>query len=457
MEVPKKVTTLLESVQEQVIELVERDGGLMNGHVPLGLISDKDVPVNRENLDLIGAQLDDESVHKGTDGQIQPIMLGLVTDPDNEPEYERLQIIDGFHRYRKFQMRGNPTIFATIIPVTKEELLDKRIQNTRNHQGLQFARATQWVIEAWGLNPLADRLTASQAFVLGRTKSSNGKRLGLNEDEVRTIKEWVDDKAGLWGLDPLTIYSYLNTASTVARELVHNSRPDAVQAVDLHSLNHSTLTRIGRQIPDRPALQQAVAKAISTHRLGGSGTTALLSDVKRMSDKEAIAYIEGVDFVAYKERIAQKQVYTYREDELLRLERIRDSSRVRPLSEITRLTVGLVELALVEGDYDPERMRVVATELGEIVASLEATVERINATAEGGQKTFQRMTPNKRSVEEFTLTLTEYLRDPSAPFHIETEREALSVERALSRGRGTPKSLENLKAIVERFYEQGQA
>ena len=76
--------------------MAEREGGLYSGHVPLALINDKDVPVNEENLELIGTQLDDEAEHKGTDGQIQPVMLGLVEG------FNQLEIIDGFHRFNKF-------------------------------------------------------------------------------------------------------------------------------------------------------------------------------------------------------------------------------------------------------------------------------------------------------------------------------------------------------------------
>src|SRR5690606_5938427 len=152
--------------------------GLFSARVPLGLINNNDVPVNEQNLEVIGNQLESEAEMKGNDGQIQPIVLGPVDG------FDQLEIIDGFHRYRKIHQQGRADIYATIIKVTHEELLDKRIQNTRSHQGLQFARATQWVREVWEINPYSDRITAMQAFTLGRLKGFTGVKLGLEREEA---------------------------------------------------------------------------------------------------------------------------------------------------------------------------------------------------------------------------------------------------------------------------------
>lgn len=446
-----------ERVAQQVQGLIEREGGLLTGHVPMSLIDDTDVPVNHQNLRLIGVQLTDEAIAKGSDGQIQPIMLGMVSGHD------RLYIIDGFHRFTKFKENEAPTIFGTIIPVEMDELLDKRIQNTRNHSGLQFARATQWVRQAWALNPHSSRLTANQAFILGRTRSSTGARLDLSVHDAEEIKTWVDAKAMLWGLDPMTIYGYLNTDESVAPDLVHNSRPDKIQAGDALSLNQSTLARMGRAIGGRPELQRAIAGVITENKLSGTGITGLLSDVKSMSDEKALEYLATVDVAAYKERIAGKQTIHVTEDDVLSLDRVRDRSRVAPLTSIADLTGIHVDLALEEGEYDPERMRKVAADITAVVLGLNSAVDKIN-TALSGESTqgsvheISHDQPDaSRSIEGFSAELTDFLLANSSKIEIITSREARTAERALARGRGTSESLAALEQILERFYSANES
>lgn len=440
-----------ERVAREVQNLIERDGGLLTGHVPMGLIDDTDVPVNHQNLRLIGVQLTEESVAKGNDGQIQPIMLGMVEGHD------LLYIIDGFHRFTKFKDNEQPTIFGTIIAVTMDELLDKRIQNTRNHSGLQFARATQWVRQAWDLNPLSHLITANQAFVLGRTKGSTGSKLGLSVDQVTDVKTWVDAKAMLWGLDPMTIYGYLNTDESVAAGLVRNSRPDRDQAGDALSLNHSTLSRIGRAIGGREQLQLAVAEVILTNKLSGTGITGLLSDVKKMSDDKALEYLATVDVSAYKERIAGKQTIKITEDEVLRLDRVRDKSRVAPLANVADLTTIHVDLAIEEGAFEPDRLQKAAADITAVILGLTGAVERIHQ-ALGEESSRNKSNENEvvivegRTIEDFTAELTEFLRDSELDIVIRTSREARAAERALTRGRGTQESLAGLELEIERFH-----
>ncbi len=437
--------SLHEAIEQEVANLTEHEGGLWRGDVPLYLIDDTDVPVNQANLELIAYQLEEEAEAKGNDGQLQPIMLGLVE------RRVKLPVIDGFHRFDVFKIKGRDTIFSTIVEVTEEELLDKRIQNTRNHSGLQFARATQWVREAWALNPFSGRIEASQAFTLGRLKSSTGSRLGLGADEADQIMAWVDEKSALWGVEPMTIYAYLQTDRTVASDLVHNSRPDAKQSSDPNSLPQSTLQRIGRTIPGREELQRAVASAIVNHKLGGSGISGILSDIKGMTDEQAQAHLAGVDFAAYRERIAEKPVYKYPEDDILRLDKVRESSRVRPLAEIATLTATHVELVLDEGGFDEDRMRNVSGELIRISGLLTDAATKIDNAL--GDKSKNSALPNDqgRSIDEFTELLTGFLRDSSQSFDIKTDREALSVQRAIDRGRGTQASLKKLNTKLNRY------
>lgn len=452
MEVLDFEADLRHRIQREVEGLVEREGGLMSGHIPLDLIDDKDVPVNKENLELIGRQLDDESEAKGTDGQIQPIMAGLVDGR------AKLDVIDGFHRFATFKRRHQPTIYGTIIEVTLEELLDKRIQNTRNHSGLQFARASQWVHEAWALHPLSGRITATQAFVLGRVRSSTGKRLGLDTDEFKEIMAWTQAKANLWGVEPMTIYSYLHTNENVDLKLIQESRPQSTQSTSPNSLPQSTLSVIGKQIPGRSAVQLAVASAITEHRLGSSGTSSLLFDIKKMNDEEALTYIETVDYGAYKERLAQQQVLKFPEADVLRLGRVRDTSRVRPLQETADLTTLHVDLALNEGGYDKGRMQDVAADLKRIGQKLLDKAVQIETVLEGAPTQDQVREPIsiERNITDFTNLLKSFLSDPQEPLVIQTDRELNMAQRAISRGRGAREALALLQSAVDTYSNQAR-
>ena len=283
--------------------------------------------------------------------------------------------------------------------------------------------------EVWALNPMSERIAATSAFTVGRTKNSKGSRLGLSQEEVRDTMSWVDAKSALWGVEPMTIYGYLRTEEAVAADLVRNSRPDARQAPEPDSLPRSTLTRIGIQIPDREEVQRSVASVIVRHKLSGTGISSILSDVKHMSDDEALAYLETVDFTAYKEKIADRQIYRYPEEDILRLDRVRETSRVRPLSEIASLTAIHVELVLNEGGFDEERMKNVADELGRIASQILDAASRIEGTVEGksaGERTDAKAAI--RPISEFTDSLTEFMRDASLPIEILTDREARAAD-----------------------------
>jgi hypothetical protein len=269
------------------------------------------------------------------------------------------------------------------------------------------------------------------------------------------IMQWVDQKSVLWGLEPMTIYKYLHTDDNVAPDLISNSRPEPAQAAVANSLPPSTLAAIGKQIPKREDVQRAVAEAIVKNRLGGSGISGILSDVKGMDDKEAIAYLDSVDFTAYKEKISQKPVYKYGEDDILRLGHVRESSRIRPLDEMARLTLINIDLALGEGNFAPDRMEAVGTELGKLAAMLQAASVRVNEALAGIEVVAEPSMEQQRDISEFTRAMTEFLRAPAnVSLEILNDREQRAAERALSRGRGTKEALKLLEQKTEAYYDK---
>src|SRR5437868_4303785 len=77
-------------------DIREREAGILEGYVPLDLINRADEAVDKENLDLIGRQVDEEAAKKHNNGQITPISSGIVE------ERPLLEVMDGFHRYAHF-------------------------------------------------------------------------------------------------------------------------------------------------------------------------------------------------------------------------------------------------------------------------------------------------------------------------------------------------------------------
>lgn len=443
------VVPITDLIASEVVGLREREGGLMEGHVPLWMIDIEDVPVNFQNIQILRQQMHEEAHMHGTSGQLRPVFLGIVEGR------AKLPIIDGYHRTTIFAEEQRPDIFATLQSVTEEELLDKRIQNTTTHDALQFSRATKWVRQSWALNPYSDRITETQAFVLGRVKASTGKRLGLEPEEVTEIMEWVDAKSMLWGIEPMTVYAYLHTDDNVDQSLVHNSRPNSAQAEGPRSLPHSSLQRIGKQLPGRTELQLVVADVIIDHRLGGSGITAILKDIKGMADGEALAYLDSVDFAAYKEKLANEQVFRYKDSEIVRTDRVRESSRVRPLDDIAAVTGIKVDFLLDEGDTDPNVLQSISRDLRRIGEELIERSKLVDTALEGANGPVVKE-GEVRDIKEFSRNVAEFLLDPEVQLDIQTDREADLAERTINRGRGRAESITRLEEMIERYRSSKQ-
>lgn len=430
-----------QDMQTRIRRMQAYPGGLLRGEVPLSLISNSEVPVNVQNLDTITYQLADEAEKKGGSGQIQPVMLGALA------VRKSLEIIDGFHRYTVFKERNAYDIYGTIVEVSEEELYDKRIQNTNNHAGLQFSRAVDWVRAAWSLHPLSEKVpSASTAFVIGRVRSSNGRGLGLTKEEFQEIMDWADSKAKLWGVSPTTIYKYLHTDDHVHPLLVAESRRDIGQSGSEVSLPHATVSKISQMIPGRFDLHLQVATAINKHRLGGAGTSALLRDIKRMSDKDAAQYLQTFKPSAYKEKIAANPGFTFKDDDIVRLEQVRGSSRVAPLEQIAGATTLKLLAAAEEKDFRPERMNGALDEVEAVANGLLETVANIRQQL--GQETNEKPVAERRKTQDFANLLAEFLvSNEPGELTILNMREATVVRNAISRGRGTDQALVKLAAI----------
>lgn len=316
-------------IMGQVDVEVAREGGLFECFVPLDLVDHMDVPVDHGKLIALEEDIMEKSKKGGT-GQKSPARMGYVL---GEPNF---RIIDGFHRYTALRELGKATIYTTVELMGLDELLDDRIRNANMHDNIRFARTAEWMDESWSLQPLSERIPITSPFTMAHFNFS-GIKFGLTEEEARACREWAVNKAHAWGTTVASLYQTLKIARTVAPELVHDVRPaKAVVSPIAQAISTTTVATLSAKLGNQFGHQRVVAKEAAKHGLSGSEVTSLAVEIAGMKVADATAYAAGIDWKT--RRKAEKKIFRYDEEEILRTGLIRGSSAIQPLLEMSMVT-----------------------------------------------------------------------------------------------------------------------
>lgn len=154
-------------------------------------------------------------------GQLTPILVRarLVKE---EIEYD---IIDGFHRTLGGIREGFYSIKATVIyGCNDQEMYDLRILAANSVKSVQFARLAEWIKCSYNTTDFSNKLGVCQAFALTVNDSERCNTTNLMSEEIKEIKQWVNEKSEFWRKTPASIYQDLLIISEANPDLVKKVR-----------------------------------------------------------------------------------------------------------------------------------------------------------------------------------------------------------------------------------------
>jgi len=285
-----------ESLMGQIDQVIEREGGIIEAYVPIGLINQEEVAVDQEHVLELAESIKQESSKSQTTGQLSPVLLGEV------PGKDHFVIIDGFHRVPAVKLAGNDVVYATVkTDCTVEEVIDLRIIAAKSHKKVKFARIVEWVEEAWQESPWADRVDVSTAFVmtfLGKYNPSTGtgrgrKGNGLTPEDVLEVREWVRTKCSQWDVNPARVDQYLRTARIADPVLVKSAR-ERTSGHKLETVTPAHLHQIARNLPQDYTMQKVVAETAVRHTLTVANANSLSLAISKAPDYPTVVkYIDS--------------------------------------------------------------------------------------------------------------------------------------------------------------------
>ncbi|HET9174610.1 MAG TPA: LuxR C-terminal-related transcriptional regulator [Candidatus Saccharimonadales bacterium] len=238
-------------------------------------------------------------------GQDNPLLAAMITG-EAAPS---LEVYDGLHRQvanELFQSRygievdrpatvlqaiGHTAVhFVTVKPMTRAEMLDKRLTNTRNHPELRFDRGGLWSAQLWYLDDissLAPHITARQAFGLAERKDAGlmgvGRQLGLDPEVTEKIVVWAQARAEAWSVDPSTISKWIQRTEATTPEIVamvrNVGKGNVAHSVVTEQMLQSLATFMGEEA--YKPVHGLIVKFALTHDLNRNQFSNLVSTIAR--------------------------------------------------------------------------------------------------------------------------------------------------------------------------------
>jgi hypothetical protein len=278
-----------ENLLSKVRIVGEREGGLLEAHVPRNLIYAEDVPVDEKHVQDLYESMRKEEASGKLNGQIAPVVLGELKGSD------KLYILDGFHRNRVLELSGKDEVYAVIrLNCTKEQIVDHRIIAASPHEAVNLPRILKWSQDVWKFSPWAQKIDLVQAYNLRFAQKMTGKNMGLTKEEVGEIKRWVDEKNNKWGVHAPTFHKYLATAKIADPELLKSARSRGGGSNKMVVATPSHIVEIAKALPFRFELQNVVVKEIVNNQLGVPEGKALAKAISKVETiEEAQKIIQG--------------------------------------------------------------------------------------------------------------------------------------------------------------------
>lgn len=200
-------------------------------------------------------------------GPISPV---LVRD-------ETLELIDGFHRVAAMRELGFDNVECIITPCDQETFWDLRIISATLHKAVTFARAVDWIDEAFAESHWKNQYKSAYNIF-------NGVRQGYVTGEA---KAWVEAKGTKWGLTVGTIENWLQAKQTLAPELREELRTSTAAS----RREPSQYIEIAHALPTRPELQKRVLDKVEREGLSTKEIREVSKAIRSVADEEEVETI----------------------------------------------------------------------------------------------------------------------------------------------------------------------
>ena len=200
-------------------------------------------------------------------GPISPVLVREDTS----------EVIDGFHRVAAMHELGFSTVECIVTPCDQDTFWDLRIMSATLHKAVTFARAVDWIDEAFNVSAWKQRYAS--AFSLFAQAASR--------EAPKEAQEWAETKAQKWGLSVRTIQNWLMAKQAMAPELEEElKRPSPARP-----LAPEYYIEVARGLPTRPDLQKQVLEKAQQEGLGRQGVREIAKAIRQAADEEEVETI----------------------------------------------------------------------------------------------------------------------------------------------------------------------
>lgn len=190
---------------------------------------------------------------------------------------ESLELIDGFHRVAAMKELGFDSVESIVTPCDQETFWDLRIMSATLHKAVTFARAVEWIDEAFSQSIWKEKYSSAHSLF---TQSSK-------REAPKDVQDWAETKAKKWGLSTGTIESWLHAKQAMAPEL----KEELKTRVGATVVPTDTYIEIARSLQTKPDLQKCVLEKAREEGLTSKSVREVSRAVRQAADEEEVKTI----------------------------------------------------------------------------------------------------------------------------------------------------------------------
>lgn len=190
---------------------------------------------------------------------------------------ESLDLIDGFHRVAAMKELGFDRVECIITPCDQATFWDLRIMSATLHKTVTFARAVDWIEEAFVTSPWKDKHKSAKSLF-------QGVRQGYVTGDA---KSWVEMKAQKWGLEVRTIENWLVANQKLATELHEEIKSASIA----RRREPSHYVEVAMELGSRPDLQKRVLDKVEAEDVGTTGIREVAKAIRGAADDKEVETI----------------------------------------------------------------------------------------------------------------------------------------------------------------------
>jgi hypothetical protein len=279
---PEQNKTIKDIFDNRIRDVEEN---LIEARVPLELINEENVPVDKDHAKNLGQDVRNEEASGKKSGQLSPVTLAQVNG------FDKLFIIDGFHRVSEFRNLKKTDILANInFNCTMKYVIKERILAAGAQAALKLPRIAIWAEDAWKLESWSEKISLRQALYLRYNSHLTGKKFGV-KDEKEKIINWINESFKEWQIHGPTFYKYFIASKIADPELICTARSRVGGRETMRVVTPSHAITIARALPNNYELQRKAAEKVVREQIGVSQTGILVEALSRAHTPEEIKQI----------------------------------------------------------------------------------------------------------------------------------------------------------------------